>query len=48
MSVKGRLEVAESERSIAEDFIVPESTENEAEDKDNTGSCRSLQSYVFK
>ena len=48
MYVKGRLEAAESKRSIAEDFSVPESTEREAEDRDTTDFRGSLQTYVFK
>jgi hypothetical protein len=44
--VKGRLEAAGSKRSIAEGFSVNESTEKEAEDRDSTDFCWSLQSYV--
>lgn len=46
--VKGRLEAADSKRSIAEDFSVPESSEKEAEDRNSTDFCWSIQSNVLQ
>jgi len=48
-NVNWRLETAESKRSVAKDFGVPESAMGKKlKDKENNAFSRSLQGYVFK